>query len=212
MEADGATAQRHWEKVWSARPAEQMSWFEPVPTVSLDMIVAAEVPLDAHIVDIGGGASTLADALLDAGYRHLTVVDLAAAGLDVARERLGRRADQVEWVVADVRSWRPSAPVDCWHDRAVLHFLLDLPDRDAYVASLRAALSPAGVVIIGTFAPDGPTHCSGLPVVRYDSANLATLLGPDFTLSSAARHAHRTPSGAEQSFQYATFRRAQPHG
>jgi ubiquinone/menaquinone biosynthesis C-methylase UbiE len=159
------------------------------------------VTADARIVDVGGGASRLAEALLDQGYRSITVVDVSAAALDTARARLGAGASRVTWVTCDVAGWVPDARFDVWHDRAVFHFMVTPEDRKAYREAMRKALKRSGHAIIGTFASDGPERCSGLPVQRYDPEALAAELGPDLRLAESIREEHLTP-GRAQRFQF----------
>jgi len=199
--------QAHWDNVYVSRGETDVSWYQDSPTPSLDLIALTGLPADAAIIDIGGGASRLVDHLLRENLGRLTVLDLSGAALDAARQRLGDRAARVKWVVADVTTWQPSQAYDLWHDRAAFHFLTDQDDQAAYVARLKQAVKPAGFVIIGTFAPDGPERCSGLPIVRHDAATLAARLGHEFDLIDARRHDHTTPWGAVQRFQFATFRR-----
>lgn len=195
----------HWQNVYTTKGEGQVSWFQDSPHPSLDLIALTGAPRDAAIVDIGGGASRLVDALLDAGYTDLATLDLSEAALATARQRIGARASQVQWIAADVTAWQPQRPYDVWHDRAALHFLTAAADRQAYVGCLARALRPGGHAIIGTFAPDGPEKCSGLTVMRYDAASLSALLGEDFTLVDTRRHEHVTPWGATQHFQFSTF-------
>jgi trans-aconitate methyltransferase len=161
----------------------------------------------ASIIDIGGGASRLIDRLLDEGFKTITVLDLSERALTTSKARLGARGAHVQWVVADITTWEPSQIYDVWHDRAALHFLTDPKDRAAYAERVLRAVRPGGYVIIGTFAPDGPERCSGLPVVRYDAATLGELLGHSFELIESKRHDHQTPAGAIQRFQFSRFRR-----
>jgi ubiquinone/menaquinone biosynthesis C-methylase UbiE len=198
----------HWENVYTTKREREVSWFQENPAPSLELIALAGLPADASIIDIGGGASRLVDALVDRNVRQITVLDLSAAALDAARERLGDRGAGVEWVAADFTTWEPSQTYDLWHDRAAFHFLTDASDRSAYVRHLKRAVRSGGHVIIGTFAPDGPERCSGLPVMRYDAGILGTVLGTDFELMNSRRHDHVTPWGAVQRFQFSTFRRA----
>jgi SAM-dependent methyltransferase len=197
----------HWQTVYSTKSDTAVSWFQERPESSLALITAGGLPLDARIIDVGGGASRLVDALLDAGHSALTVLDIAPAALNAARARLGTRAEAVLWVAADITAWTPAAPFDVWHDRAVFHFLTDAADRAAYRAALAAGVKRGGRVIIGTFAPDGPEKCSGLPVVRYSPETLAAELGDDFALVDIRREDHATPSGAVQHFQFSVFAR-----
>src|SRR5258708_15634599 len=198
----------HWENVYTTKGEKEVSWFQESPAPSLELIALAGLSADASIIDIGGGASRLVDALVERNVGQITVLDVSAAALDVAKQRLGDKAADVEWVVADVTSWQPSKTYDLWHDRAAFHFLVDPADQSAYVARLKKAVKAKGWAIIGTFALDGPEKCSGLPIVRYDAASLSAILGADFNLIDTRRHDHTTPWGAVQRFQFSTFRRA----
>lgn len=198
----------HWERAWTARPADEVSWHQEEPTRSLAMIEdAGLVPADA-LIDVGGGASTLVDHLLARGHEDLTVLDLSRAALDQARRRLGREADRVNWIEADLLAFRPARTYRLWHDRAVFHFLLDAADRDRYAAVLRRALAPGGQAVIATFAIDGPERCSGLDVVRYDAAGLQAALGHGLELVDIQHEEHRTPAGNIQRFGFFRFIRS----
>ncbi|MGJ5004178.1 class I SAM-dependent methyltransferase [Bradyrhizobium sp. HKCCYLRH2060] len=196
----------HWQTVYTTKAETEVSWYQDDPATSLRMIREAGATPTSRIIDIGGGASRLVDALLAAGYGALTVLDISDAALATARGRLGAAAAGVTWIASDVTTWTPDARYDVWHDRAAFHFLTAPEDRAAYVDRLRAAVVPGGAVIIGTFAPDGPEKCSGLLVVRYDAHGLAATLGPAFTLEDSCTEAHRTPWGATQQFQFCRFR------
>jgi len=197
----------HWDNVYATKGEAEVSWFQGSPAISLEMIRAANPDHGADIIDIGGGASRLVDALLQDGYRNLTVLDLSANALEATKQRIGAAAPQVDWIVADATSWRPQKSYDVWHDRAAFHFLTDPRDRAAYVERLHAALAPSGHVIIATFAPDGPEKCSGLPVQRHDSASLSAELGSEFELVETRSEVHHTPWHSTQAFQFSRFRR-----
>ena len=197
----------HWDKVYATKGEAEVSWFQKNPSTSLAMIRAANPDREAAIIDIGGGASRLVDALLQGGYRDVSVLDLSANALDAAKRRIGQGAAMVDWIVADATTWRPAKTYDVWHDRAAFHFLTDPRDRAAYVERLRSALARGGHVIIATFALDGPEKCSGLPVQRHDSASLLAELGPEFELVETHRETHHTPWGSTQAFQLSRFRR-----
>lgn len=197
----------HWQNVYATKSETEVSWFQASPAISLEMIRAASPDRAAAIIDIGGGASRLVDALLQDGYRNLTVLDLSANALDTAKKRIGATASTVDWIVADATTWRPAKTWDVWHDRAAFHFLTDPRDRAAYVERLRSAVAPGGHVIIATFAPDGPEKCSGLPVQRHDSASLSAELGPEFELVETRSETHHTPWHSTQAFQFSRFRR-----
>jgi len=198
--------QAHWQSVYARKGEREVSWFQESPQPSLDLIEGCATPSSA-IVDIGGGASHLADALLQRGFKDLTVLDLSSAALAAAKARIGSAAEHVRWITADIVTWAPERVYDVWHDREAFHFLVAEPDRAAYLARLERALRPGGHAIIATFAPDGPERCSGLPVTRYNADGLARTLGPSFRLESTRRHEHVTPWGAPQAFQFSVFRR-----
>lgn len=198
----------HWESIYATKDPTQVSWYQPHATRSFDLIERFVPDRDAAILDAGGGASILVDDLLNAGYTDLTVLDVSARALEMAQRRLGATAGRVTWRVADITQVElPPGSLNLWHDRAVLHFLADPAQRRGYAAALLSALKPGGFTIIATFAPDGPTHCSGLEVARYSASEIQAVLGDSFTLVESVNEVHRTPGGAEQRFVYACFQR-----
>lgn len=199
--------QEYWDQIYRTKSAHEVSWHQRRPDVSLALIAASGVSKDAGIIDVGGGASTLVDFLLDDGYTRLAVLDVSAAALCQSRARLGARAEAVEWFEADVTSFHPPYRFGLWHDRALFHFLTLANDRCAYVATLRRTVQPGGAVIISTFAPDGPPQCSGLEVVRYDEQSILAELGAEFQLREVRRETHITPWQSEQRFIYFRFQR-----
>ncbi|MEO7041116.1 MAG: class I SAM-dependent methyltransferase [Gemmatimonadaceae bacterium] len=201
----------HWEHIYGTKAPDEVSWFQPEPTLSLELIQHAAPTLDASIIDIGAGASTLVDALLYAGYHRITVLEISAAALDRTRHRLhGAFSDglpSVIWLNDDILTVElPAGAFDVWHDRAVFHFLTDAADRALYLHKVRHALKPGGYAVIATFAEDGPTKCSGLDVVRYSPNDLSAEFGREFKLEESRREEHRTPWGATQSFNYCLLR------
>lgn len=196
----------HWNHVYSTKREDEVSWFQPEATPSLELVARCGLGAGARVVDVGGGASRLVDALLDRGLAP-TVLDLSEAALEASRARLGDRASRVEWIAGDVTAFAPRAPFELWHDRAVFHFLTDAGDRAAYVRAMERSIASGGHAIVATFALDGPERCSGLDVVRYDGASLAAALGPSFRLVESLRHEHVTPAGRAQAFTFARFAR-----
>jgi SAM-dependent methyltransferase len=202
-----ADRQAHWENAYAIKGERELSWFEERPSVSLDLICSTGANIGASIIDIGGGASRLVDALVDRGFEAVTVLDLSKKALASAEARLGARGAKVRWIVADVTTWEPSETYDVWHDRAAFHFLTEPKDRVAYAERVATAVRHGGHVIIATFAPDGPERCSGLPVARHDAASLGETLGDAFEWMESRRHDHQTPTGSIQRFQFSRFRR-----
>jgi SAM-dependent methyltransferase len=196
----------HWERVYTDKAPDEVSWYQDNPAFSLELIAAARGGADTPIIDVGGGASTLVDHLLDRGYRNLCVLDISAKALDRAVQRLAERARQVDWVQADVTEYKPMHRYAIWHDRAVFHFLVDERDRARYRDLLKQALLPGAHLIVATFAEDGPEMCSGLPVVRYRPETLQQALGGDLELLETRSEQHETPAGKTQSFVYCLFR------
>lgn len=205
----GSSRQAHWEKVYQTKGEREVSWFQDDPAPSLALIALAGATEASAIIDVGGGASRLVDALLARSYQDVTVLDLSAAALAAARLRLGRDAERAKWIVADVTMWRPEAKYDIWHDRAAFHFLGTAGDQAAYAERLRQALTIGGHAIIGTFALDGPDKCSGLAVTRHSPETIAAVLGRGFALKDSRRQQHRTPWDSVQNFQFSTFVRTE---
>jgi SAM-dependent methyltransferase len=201
-------AESHWNQVYRSKSPDDVSWYQLRPATSLRIIEKYAGP-SFRILDIGAGASTLVDALLDARYPRPVLLDISAAALDHTRLRLGARASLVDWVVGDVTK-EPALPVvDLWHDRAVLHFLIESADQESYARLASRTVRPGGHVVIATFAPDGPERCSGLRVCRHDGRSVAALLGPGFELLEEERETHRTPAGMEQRFCWSILRSRQ---
>jgi ubiquinone/menaquinone biosynthesis C-methylase UbiE len=195
--------QAHWEKVYKTKSADNVSWFQEHATRSLEIIRSIGVKPDSRIIDVGGGASTLVDDLLADGFEHISVLDLSASALDVARKRLGPKGGKVEWIVGDIRHVElAQQSFDIWHDRAVFHFLTAPQDRLTYVQQVMKSVKPGGHVIVATFAHDGPEQCSGLPVARYAPEQLHGEFGPTFELVEHASEEHKTPWGSLQHFVY----------
>ena len=204
---NAANRRDHWENVYSSKAFNDVSWFQPRPERSLQLVERTAVGRDDAIIDIGGGASTLVDHLLDGGFTDVTVLDVAGKSLEQAQKRLGERAAGVEWIVSDVTTFRPSRTWQLWHDRAALHFLIDEQDRARYVEVLKTALAPGGHVVLAMFGPDGPLKCSGLEIRRYSIDMVEDLLGPEFQLQCQELENHITPMGSNQQFLYSCWTR-----
>ena len=198
----------HWNRVYTTKTPTGVSWFQEHALQSMALIHQAGLSKDAAIIDVGGGASTLVDDLVAEHYRNVTVLDLSYAALAAAQTRLAERAGDVTWIAGDITQVElPVRAYDVWHDRAVFHFLTSQEDRDAYVRAVLRAVRPGGIVIVATFAEDGPDHCSGLPVMRYSADTLHAEFGAPFTLLRQEREEHHTPGGATQKFIYCMCRK-----
>jgi trans-aconitate methyltransferase len=198
--------QQHWDAVYSTKPETSVSWFQENPEPSLGLI-SQYGGRQTSVIDIGGGASNLVDSLLARGFEDVTVLDPSVAAVDLTKKRLGKRGERVEWLVADATIWTPARTYDIWHDRAAFHFLVTEEDRRAYVDRLNRALVVGSVLIIATFAPDGPEKCSGLPVQHHSAESLGQMLGSSFAHLETREYSHNTPWGSVQTFQFSIFHR-----
>ncbi len=214
----GTSAAEHWDTIYGTKATDEVSWFQRQPTTSLRLLTSV-APSSNSLIDIGAGASTLADSLLLAGWSDLTVLDVSAAALALVRDRVavmvrdhasdefGQRRRSASFVVADVLSWKPERTYAAWHDRAVFHFLVRPEQREQYVATASRAVLPGGILVLGTFAADGPTQCSGLATSRYNADALTAVFASGFTLEHSEREEHVTPGGAVQPFTWVVLRR-----
>jgi SAM-dependent methyltransferase len=200
--------QAHWERVYASKPSERLGWYKPRLQTSLTWIEDLGLATDAPIIDVGGGASTLVDDLLDLGYRSITVLDISEQALSAVKSRLGKNEERVTWITGDITTAElPDDHYELWHDRAVFHFLTDTDDQRKYRDQLLKALRPGGYVLIGTFAQEAPPTCSGLPVQRYSRERLQDTLGKELELFDHHKELHVTPGGVEQMYLYCRFRR-----
>lgn len=195
----------HWQHVYREKDPTEVSWYQPVPEKSLQLIRSTGVRHDDAILDAGGGASLLADHLLDEGYTDLSVLDISGHALERSRARLGELAGKIEWIVSDLTEFDPDRRYALWHDRAVFHFLTDFDDRDKYIAVICRALQPGGYFVLATFGPQGPERCSGLEIRRYGVEELQELFDAQFTLCSHELDVHATPKGSTQQFLYSSW-------
>ena len=193
----------HWNDVYANKPAHEVSWFQRDPEVSVRLIERTR----GSIVDVGAGASVLVDRLITSGRTDLTLLDVSETALNATRRRLGNLATQIDFVADDVCRWQPDRSFDCWHDRATFHFLTTSTDQHAYVATATAHINPSGALVLGCFASDGPTQCSGLPTARYEASDLADIFADGFTLEHSEKETHETPWSAPQQFTWVILRR-----
>lgn len=194
---------KHWESVYAAKAPDRVSWFRPHLERSLQFLDAAQLPSDAAVIDVGGGASTFVDDLQDRGYSDITVLDLSSTALEASRARLGERGSRVHWLCANVlETCLPESAYEFWHDRAVFHFLTDRAARIKYIETVRRSLKTGGHIVVATFGPHGPETCSGLGVARFTPSGIHAAFGNDFAKVGEAEEIHQTPLGTEQEFVY----------
>lgn len=203
-----AQRQDHWNAIYSTKSEESLSWYELIPRQSLELILQRSPNRNISIVDVGGGSSHLVDSLLKKGFVNLSVVDISREALTIAQERLGTKAASVSWIESDVLDWNASSQMDLWHDRAAYHFFTEPADRHAYAAIAAKTVKYGGALILETFAIDGPSSCSGLPVHRASSSMVAEEFAPHFELLASREHQHTTPAGVMQRFLLAIFNRS----
>lgn len=198
---------KHWEEVYENKKATEVSWYEPMPETSLDYITECKLEKDAAIIDIGGGDSFLAEFLIGRGFTDITVVDISENAINRARKRMGDKAEQIKWIVADSAEFMPERQYDLWHDRAAFHFLTEDRKVESYLKTVRQAVKPGGYVVLGTFSETGPTKCSGLEIKQYSISEMQALFADGFTTMSCKNVDHNTPSGGTQNFTFCSFQK-----
>ena len=196
---------QHWENIYQTSRPEQVSWTEDIPKTSLDFIHSFQLPKDAGIIDIGGGESKLVDYLIDEGYENITVLDISQKALDRVKERLGEKADKINWVVSDITAFAPEKKYAVWHDRATFHFLTTPEQIEKYLSIAEKAVT--GFMTIGTFSENGPEKCSGLPIRQYNEEQLQVQLQHGFDKIRCITEDHITPFQTKQNFLFCSFKK-----
>ena len=200
---------KHWDRIYTDKTPLEVSWFQEEPLLSLQLIESTVSDHNAAIIDVGGGVSHLVDHLLHKGYSNLAVLDISSSAIEHTKSRLGKQASHVEWFVEDITQFKSPRKFECWHDRAVFHFLTNENDRKHYVDCLNHSVIVGGQVIIATFAIGGPEKCSGLDIVQYDENKIKQVLGDNYQLVELKHELHVTPNKKEQNFVYFNFKRTQ---
>lgn len=198
---------KHWENIYQTKDLKDVSWYQPTPTTSLNFLKQFNIPTTAKIIDIGGGDSFLVDHLLDLGYTDLSVLDISAASLDRAKQRLGHRAATVKWIVADAATFKPTEQYDFWHDRAAFHFLTQEQEIVNYIDTIQKSVKPTGVLVIGTFSEQGPQKCSGIEIKQYSETSMNDRLKMFFEKVMCITVDHTTPFNTIQNFIFCSFKR-----
>lgn len=194
--------QEHWETVYQTKDHTKVGWYQPSSDSSLELIEKIGLFKKASIIDIGAGASTFVDGLLDCGFKNITLLDLSNKALNITRERLGDKSYIPNYLVEDITTVSLPQRYDLWHDRAAFHFLLDESEQHRYIRAMHDSLNPEGYAIIGTFAVDGPESCSALPVRQYNEERIENLVQGRFTILEVIEENHITPGGSQQRYCY----------
>lgn len=198
---------KHWENIYQTKDLKDVSWYQPTPTTSLDFLKQFNISTSAKIIDIGGGDSFLVDHLLDLGYTDVTVLDISAASLDRAKQRLGDRSTKVKWIVADAATFKPTEQYDFWHDRAAFHFLTQEQEITNYIDTIQKSIKPKGVLVIGTFSEQGPKKCSGIEIKQYTETTMTNRLKKFFEKVKCITVDHQTPYDTIQNFIFCSFKK-----
>jgi ubiquinone/menaquinone biosynthesis C-methylase UbiE len=205
------TRKEHWEKIYATKQLNEVSWYQPTPETSLQFVKEFNLPKDAAIIDVGGGDSFLVDHLLDLGFTNVTVLDISEKAIERVKPRLGEKASQVKFIVADASAFRPVEHYDLWHDRAAFHFLTDEKEIDRYLHTVKQHLKPEGKLVIGTFSEEGPTKCSGIQIKQYSERTLSEKLEEFFHKIKCITVDHITPFNTVQNFLFCSFSKFQLH-
>lgn len=207
MHMEESPRRTHWNTVYATKGEQERSWYQDYPSTSMDAIASVRLPHDAAIIDVGGGDSHVVDALLDAGFTNVTVLDISAQAIENAKLRLGDRADLVRWVVSDITEYEPDMQFDFWHDRAAFHFLTSADDVEKYMTIARTSMRPGGHLFLGTFSVEGPKRCSALDVMQYSETTMTATVGDGFERLWCEQEDHTTPFATTQNFLFCLFRR-----
>ena len=196
---------KHWETVYKTKNPEQVSWTQEIPKTSLEFINSFGLKKTAKIIDVGGGDSKLVDYLLDQGFENITVLDISANSLEKAQNRLGNKANKVNWIVSDITDFEPKISFDVWHDRATFHFLTTTEQIKKYIKTAKSSVN--GFLTIGTFSHNGPKKCSGLEIKQYNEKELTSELKNGFVKIRCIKEDHITPFHTAQNFLFCSFKR-----
>lgn len=199
----------HWENIYGSKSINEVSWYQPVPETSLDLLSDLNLSKDAKFIDVGGGDSFLVDHLLDLGYSDLTVLDISEKAIERAKVRLGEKAEKINWIVSDSATFVPTVQYDVWHDRAAFHFLTDKQEIEHYINAVKKGLRPSGKLIVGTFSEDGPTKCSGIEITQYSESTLTQKFEPHFGKINCLMVDHQTPFNTTQNFIFCSFKKSE---
>jgi SAM-dependent methyltransferase len=207
MKTFPVTGAQHWNNIYRQKQDDEVSWFQSYPITSMEFLEMFYLPLDANIIDVGAGNSHFVDALLEEGYKNIWILDISAAAIEKAKQRLGDNASKVHWIVADITAFEPEVQFDLWHDRAAFHFLTTEDTIYKYVSIAEDAIKRGGYLVLGTFSEKGPKKCSGLDVKQYSEASMSARFEVSFDRIKCVEEEHETPFHTTQSFLFCSFKR-----
>lgn len=197
----------HWENIYNTKRFNNLSWYQPKPTIAINFLKQHNLPKNSHIIDVGGGDSYFVDYLLKMGYKNITVLDISEKAINKAQKRLGEKANTIQWVVSDIINYKSINQFDFWYDRAVFHFLTKEKEIDQYGNLVKKFIKTNGFLLIGTFSEQGPKKCSGIPIKQYSEKSMNSLLKDSFKMLDHKRSNHKTPSNTSQNFIFCTFKK-----
>jgi SAM-dependent methyltransferase len=197
----------HWENVFATKAENEVSWFQSYPHTSVKLLEECNPPLDGNVIDVGGGDSHFVDVLIDKGYRNIFVLDISANAIERAKKRLGKKAEQVNWIISDSSGFVPPVQFDFWHDRASFHFQTDEQQKASYASIASGYIKPDGHLVLGTFSDKGPEKCSGLKICQYNSAAMTERFSLSFDTVKCFTEDHQTPFNTLQNFMFCIFRK-----
>jgi len=198
---------QHWENVFATKAETEVSWFQTYPKTSVEFLELFNLPLDANIIDVGGGDSHFVDALLEKGFQNIYILDISANAIERAKKRLGDKASKVNWIISDITDFEPKVNFDFWHDRAAFHFLTDEERIYKYVSIAERAINKNGYLILGTFSENGPTKCSGLEIKQYNETSMSARFEIAFDRIKCITEDHLTPFNTIQNFLFCSFKK-----
>jgi ubiquinone/menaquinone biosynthesis C-methylase UbiE len=205
MQNENFDRKQHWENIYQTKAQKDFSWYQPMPEISLDYLKQFKIPKTAKIIDVGGGDSLLVDYLIDLGYEDITVLDISSSAIERAKQRLGKKAEKVKWIVADASKFEATEKYDFWHDRAAFHFLTEESDITNYLETAQRSISENGILVLGTFSEIGPKKCSGIEIKQYSKETMTDKLKKYFNKIECKTLDHTTPNGNIQNFVFCIF-------
>lgn len=195
-----STHKNHWNLIYSSKRDCELSWYQSVPSKSIELIEKYVKSKQGKIIDVGGGNSNLTKLLCNNNYRNFTVIDISEEAIERCRAKLLRCKGIPYLLALDILDYKPQHCFQIWHDRAVFHFFTTSVEIKKYVSLTSKYIEKNGILILATFSLSGPDHCSGLPIIRYDERSIGEIFINDFRVLESFTETHITPSGNDQEY------------